>query len=340
MKKILPIEEIPPITSYSGMAIIFSILWAHKSELLPWLSDHYIQLIASHNTIDWFVNFCEGINNNGISSALYCPLLEVQNINKKAIDKFVDNFAEFIENQIDNDFYVSTWLNHFYLSCSQYYSQADFMHIAFINGYDKDKNEIMLSDFFNNERFNSKIVSYDEINRSYLRDHFRPNEHKKFYAIYLYKYVEANYKINMDLLRLSLSDYLESKDSFLRFNSTDDRQMQYGLGVYDSIIEHCMMRQEKTSLLDTRAFHVLADHKVAMKFRLEYLIENELISKQKCDSIYQQCGVLRDQSIVLRNKVIKYNIKKDEELLCDIVNKCLDLKKADREQMISIYESI
>lgn len=48
MKMCLPIEE-PPITSFPEIANTLSVLWRHKENVIPWLSDRFIQLVIRPN---------------------------------------------------------------------------------------------------------------------------------------------------------------------------------------------------------------------------------------------------------------------------------------------------
>ena len=45
MKKIIDLST-PPITTYPSIAYILALKWKDKETIMPWLSDHFIQIVV------------------------------------------------------------------------------------------------------------------------------------------------------------------------------------------------------------------------------------------------------------------------------------------------------
>ena len=341
----------PPITSYPLIANIFSILWANKNDSLPWFADHYIQLHATwhkrwHNDrVTWF-NFYDADFLNKIHPADYCPYLLTQSIDKTSFDKNKFCFIDFIESQINNGYYVVTHLNQFYLSSSRHHENKDYMHPTFIYGYDYNNKTVFVSDFYDNGKYVSKTVAYDEINQSYNFDHLSSNAPMEHYGITLYKYTPSRYQTNTTLLKQTLTDYVQGIDSTRRYfyssqfqfaNSKVDDSF-YGINCYDMLNAHIDFNQNNETTLDIRPFHLLCDHKNSMKIRIEYLSFISVIANSEKVELLLLCENLIQQTVLFRNLALKCMIKNDKNILGTLHENCYALKKLDREFMMALLQ--
>lgn len=339
MKKILSIEN-PPITSYPSIANVLSILWCHKEEVIPWLCDHYIQLVVRNTEYknDW-LNFYDNIVINNIDPVLNCPFIDFQLIDKKANLNGSKSFTDFIEMQINNGYYIDTCLNQYFFSFSDFYMKKEYIHPTFIYGYDNKEKLIYVSDFFNNGKYSSQKVSYDEINKSYRLDNMQDIEYWRYWVT-LYKYNNKQYNFNLKLFKLCLNDYIKSKDSFFKlqysFRSSEDK-MYFGLQCYDLLTEH--VKKFKTQL-SLRSIHIFYDHKIAMLMRLDYIEKEHLLIFNTYSVLKRDFNYLADLALRLRNSALKYVISKDEELLSHIVELIQELKRAEQKILVNLLESI
>ena len=147
----------------------------------------------------------------------------------------------------------------------------------------------------------------------------------------MFSFVDCDYELNTDLLKISLNDYLICKDSFSRFKYDHihrSTKMYFGLSYYDILIENFVIAE---GWIDYKPFHILYDHKVAMSLRLEYLFKRKLICINQYNDIVTWCYQLITASLLLRNLVIKYNISKDKNILNIITQKCFELQSQDRD---------
>lgn len=328
MQVCLPVEY-PPITSFPFIANSLSILWVNKDKVLPWISDRYIQLVIrpSHPlTQSDFYDQAE--TDSYILPGHSCPFIGWLRNNQTTAH--FNSFTEYIEHQIMHSYYLDACLDTFYLSCSMNYNKKHFIHQTFIYGFDNEKRQVFISDFYDNGRYTRKIVSYDEINKSIEGiDYF----------INLYRYDDFNYKINLDLLKLTIEDYINCKDSQKKFEFSYvsyNKDILYGINFYNYIVDVF----SKEDYIDIRPFHILCDHKVMMKIRLEYLYRMNIFNSERIKEISTTNDLLISHSMRLRNMVLKYNINHDSELLSEIDKKCITLKKSDYDLFMNLLACI
>lgn len=328
MQIILPVKY-PPITSFPAIANYLSILWVYRDKVLPWISDRYIQLvIRPYHPITRADFYDQADPGNYIIPENYCPFIGWLRNNQTTAH--FNNFSEYIEYQIKQGYYLDACLDNFYMSCSYYFNKHHHIHQTFIYGFNSEKRQVFVSDFYDDGRYTRETVSYNEINKSIEGiDYF----------INLYKYEDFDYTINLDLLKLSIEDYINSKDSIKNFEyscASYNRDILYGLNFYKYIIE--VFCTEET--IDIRPFHILYDHKMMMKIRLDYLLELNIFDNNRLKQIYAINDSLITDSLTLRNMVLKFNFSHNKNLLNKIIEKVVALKKLDHDLFKNLLDCI
>ncbi len=317
MQTCLPVEY-PPITSFPAIANSLSILWVNRDNVLPWISDHYIQLlIRPHHPLTRSDFYDQADIDNFITTGNHCPFIGWLR-NNQTTARFTD-FSGYIEYQINHGYYIDACLDNFYLSCSSFYNKEHFIHQTFIYGYDSEKRQVFVSDFYDASKYARKIVSYNDINKSIEGIDYHIN---------LYKYEDCDYKINLDLLKLTIEDYINCRDSLKKFEfsyPSYNKDVLYGLDFYSYIID--VFSEEE--YIDLRPFHILCDHKKMMKIRLDYLKKLYAYDNSKIELICERNDSLITKSLTLRNMVIKYNTNHNNDLLYKIKTECSSLQKFD-----------
>ena len=328
--RILPIAT-PFITSYTNIASTFSIIGVQEEQIIPWISDHLIQLVGREEEgkmIDQWATFYDFATKDAIPAYEGIPFISKCKFDRVALE--ISDFALFIEEQINAGYYVHAYLDRYYLKVSNDYLKEHYNHQTFIYGYDRSKNEIYIADFYN-QKFDFVSVSYQDINLSYNTDISIKEEYINFWKNHIYtsKQLDYKYEINIDLLKLSLKDYIDRKDSFLKYEYTfTHRNVKtfFGLDFYNVLKIHC---NKHTEFIDYRAFHILCDHKKAMKTRFDYLNNNNFINKSMTYKLNIDIEDLFGETIRLRNMVLKYNIQSDARLHARIINNIAILENLD-----------
>ncbi|SET22209.1 cysteine peptidase family C39 domain-containing protein [[Clostridium] polysaccharolyticum] len=327
MKKCLPVAY-PPITSYPGIANPMSFLWVHKDKVLPWICDRYIQLIIRPNHYSAGDFYEHADTENFIRPNELCPFYGL--IRNNQTTAHFEKLTDYIEYNINHEYYLEACLDNFYLSCSPYYYQKSHIriHPTFIYGYDKEKKVIYISDFYENSKYTQTSVTYDEINKSIEGiDYF----------IWSYKYQNCNYELNLNLLKLYISDFLNSTDSFhkFEFSSPDyNRKALFGLDYYQ--YAHDVFLECEN--IDVRPFHILYDHKTIMQIRLEYLHSQKIISPNQYQDLMELTRQSLNNALILRNTILKHSFTKKPKLIPRLKERCLLQKDYDENLFARLFQ--
>jgi hypothetical protein len=286
---------------------------------MPWISDRFVQLLIRPNHPNTIADFYENAEtDNFVLPGYFCPFLGWHRMNQ-TIARFND-FSDFITYQIQQGYYLEASLDRYYFSFYHHYHLSHFIHLTFIYGYDDEERCVYISDFFDSGKYVRKKVSFDEINKSI--------EGIDYY-INLYKVEDFSYEINLEQLKTFISDYLSEMNSINKFQFSYqpmNRNIIYGLGFYSHILDEFM----KKEYLDIRPFHILYDHKVINKIRIDYLTETCIFDNDKSRTLHQLNEQIMEDTCFMRNMAIKYNITHNLALKRKIEEKCKVIKEADR----------
>ena len=334
MKKLLPVAY-PPITSYTDISAAMIILWARKEKTISWISDHLIQLYASNEIIQG--SFYDFVNNDNYPREGNCPFLQKYTINRDILEMAC--FSDFIERQINNNYYLNVTLDQYELNCSKYFQKKHKYHITFIYGYDSENELVYIADFYGGQKLTFQTISYSNLNSGFFSVRVK-NAREWEVEIFLLKYVDNTYDTNIKLLIRFLDDYLNGIDSFLKYTFSFRHKevlIRYGIEYYDMLLEHCQS-VGKNGTLNTTIFHVLFDHKELMRIRLEYLTKIGLILGDT--SLSTDFNNLQEKTLSIRNMVMKYNILKNNNIITRIIIALVELRKIDKNLTFKLRNAI
>lgn len=288
---------------------------------MPWLSDHFIQLIIRPDHESVFSDFYDHADLDNFFCMLFTlPGLHWMRTNWDA--GFFTVFSDYIEHMIQKGYALEACLDRYYFKFSSLYNSTHYIHSTLIYGFDTEKREIYVADFWDNGKYDQKVVSYDEINASLNNN----------WLINIFSLEDGQYTFNPVLMKQSFEDYLHSEDSFHKFvfsGRAYNKTAIFGLKYYDYLMDR-LNRQDNTKI-DFRLFHILYDHKVLMSHRLKYLESINFRDAQILASLKEKNEKLTRHSLILRNRVLKYNLNSSATLLDQIKISVTELKTLDRE---------
>lgn len=231
--KILPLV-VPPIRSYQYHAFQLSIVLNHQSSS-EWFYNNYIQLrcynkdqVAKHGLCLDFIHL----------SPLYNPLLYTQKIYFSFLQALKNDILEFLIEAINDNFYIITFIDEFYIPERSSYKVSHRIHDVLIHGYDIEKKIFYISGFNQNRIYTISQVSFDNMVLSFIyaeRDDERRN------TIYLHKIKEeVTRKLDLGSIICYLEDYLNGVNTTERHRLIKEpessQMMEYGTNVYESIL--------------------------------------------------------------------------------------------------------
>lgn len=326
-KVCLPVEE-PPITSYPTIANTLSILWPHRDKVLPWLSDHFIQLIIRPNHESAQGDYYDHADIDNFYCMIYgCPFIGWMRNNRTTAN--FTKLTDYIEYQIEHGYYLEACLDNYYFEFTICYNKTHFIHSTFIHGFDQEKKEVYVSDFFSGKKYSRMVASYDAINKS-----IEGND----YLLYLYQYQEGKYQFNSTLMNLYLEDYLNAKDSLHKYDFSYQQYNQnilYGLDFYEYLYQNI---SEENGIIDIRQSHILFDHKKMMKIRLEYLLSLHRYDNEELQKLVLKNDGIIQKTHLLRNMILRYNIYKQVTIKNEILKMCKEIKSMDYNLVSSLLK--
>lgn len=318
--RVLPLVT-PPITTYPSIANILSLMWSKKNQILPWFSDHFIQIMVRLDHEHTFGDFYDHADIDNYYRIIYgLPGLGWMRTTREA--SHFSAFSEYIEKVISNGYGIEACIDRFYLKCTKNFQTKHFIHSTFIYGFDEIKREVYLADFWEDGKYGQRIASYEEIDASMNND----------YLINLFKAYDDEYEFDFLLMKRYVEDYIQARDSFDKFafsNRDYNHEVLFGIDYYKFMIHSCTHYKE----VDSRLFHLLFDHKTLMQYRIKYLIslnrfDNNLLTELLSDNADQI-----KKTLVLRNSVLKYNVLGRDDIRDSICNHINELKVLDYNVM-------
>lgn len=327
MRKIIPMVD-PPITTYPAIANILSLKWGKDKNAEAWVMDHFIQLIARPRHEHTFGDFYDHADIDNFFRIIFgLPGLGWMRVNKDVIQ--YDKFTDYIECEIDKNYCIEACLDRYFFEFSEDYNTTHHIHSSLIYGYDNEKKEIYIADFFRTGKYEKKIVSYDEMNACMNND----------WLMNLYKDENIEYKYNEELVSIYFEDYLNARDSFnkFRFSNKDyNDDAIFGVGYYDYLIT-CLDEGHPN---DFRMYNILCDHKKLMKYRLEYMSNLQKYDSDKMVDLQSKNDKLITESKILLAYYLKYIYKQNEQKKDMVKSKILSLKENDIKFVKEILETI
>lgn len=339
------------VNNYIFSAINLCIILAYDN-LKPWFYENYIQLYYVPNKNGRYENSEKWLDFYG---ALTAPqeVLEYDRLKK---DFFEDmDIIKFIESSIDKGHYIYTYYDEYYVKES--YKKADnhFVHDLLIYGYDSDNKIIMAIGYSDNRTFTRYEINYKDFETAFESGlELTKNggwDDMSFYGLKMKNRFHEDYKYNFDISRFmsKLHDYIHSvntgkKDYPEEVGSKELYSLYilkdnvYGIDINDHIIEYVRSRMEGELPLSYVIFHTLHEHKLSLIERLDYIAEEFNI--QGIRELIPEYEKIVKSFDFIKLLVLKYNVKKKESLLKDIITALEPQKEREKAVLEKAYEVI
>lgn len=330
MNLILPINEKPIITSWQWHAALFSIL-QDDEKAIQWIYSNYIQLrlVIDRKKKLHFLDFLPGD-----TTLSKCPYIFFQPVIDEQIKMCCQSIIDFIKKSLDMGLYVFGIFDQGKLIGKNH----KFPHEVFIYGYDDENKYFYTKDFiFNNGKYTGKRISYSDIEYAYqniTNEDFKfrnlLNNYKRGLFLIGKNTDRLYYQLDINWLKVLLSDYLDSSNTHNRskicWQKRDENDYIYGIKIYDRLCEF-LENHERTLVDDIRPLHVLYDHKLLMRSRINYLHDKGYIGSQFMGGL----RILEQESLNIRNLYLKMSIKGNRSAFKELNKKLLVLRNLECE---------
>ncbi len=206
MKKILE-KQYPIITTYTHHAYLLTILGA-EPKTRGWIFSDYIQIYIDNNLKknswgDFYFPMPYEIK-----ALELCKWVVTQKNHENLVDKKYVDIIDYIEDVIENDFFVHMMVNHKYLSNSYF----DRTHDILVAGYVNEKKILYCADFAaSTGKYIFFECSYDEFREAYNDEDVKKGSTYINHFIYSYKInTECDYGYNVNNIIFWLKQYVNS----------------------------------------------------------------------------------------------------------------------------------
>jgi hypothetical protein len=263
----------PPLISLLHHAYPLTAAQVHK-DFLAWFYSNYIQLEYDLDNLrlNFFTNIILG-------NCVLCPILDYKILDLEFLHLSHIDIIDFIVDSINMGYYVTTYLDEYFVPKRNAYQNHHNRHDTMIFGYDLNNKVLKIMGFDKKQHYCASNISFSEFGDSYAGCIDKTTDVILFKAKDEFSY-EPSYKFDIINIINLLEDYLFSADTCerLRIIKNPKEGFTYGISVYKELIRYFQfVIENKIGLGDVKPLHLLWEHKKCMVSRIEYLIENNYI---------------------------------------------------------------
>lgn len=305
--------DIPKYKTYPLNTAINGILRAHEDDEI-WLYNNYISLwmYSWRKQKEYMVDFKYDMNSKYYE---VCPMLKITIIELEKNDNIIDVIIEKIGEKkyiflgVDVYFIDIWWNNIDRKSHSQ--------HQMLIIGYDNEKKDVFVADFFK-RKYSIQRISYIDFRKAFDANmgYIRQRDGMEKIPICMYEYLkDDNYTLNAKRIKNMTFDFINSCEKTIKDDSdlfTVKEDVVYGSECLNHIVLYFKECIYKNEWLDYRIIHLIFIFNDIMFKRIDYLIKNKyVLENELIKKVRNNFKDLSKRSEILRSLVIKYNLKKE-----------------------------
>jgi hypothetical protein len=331
MEKILPFDY--PLITY-----------------IPWTASTLGVSMTCKNSLDWiFMNFVHieirSVCYDGLFYQPECNFFDVSPwVSCKAIPQCLlrekwGSFHSFCKDAIDNEYYIYSSIDTYYVPPYINYKLSHQFHELFIYGYNNKSESFYIGDFFQYSQadYILGICKYKELDDAYNEMILRKN--KSFWdkdVVLFQRNEDLMIDVGINMLKSNLIQYLASCNLY-GLTKMGDKDA-FNFAVYDLLISYCIcIKDHLDKNVPLKAFNIIFIHKKFMKIRLEYISQKHKTSK--FENIIESYSKLMYLCNINQSYAIKYNIAKKLGLLEKLISNLNQIKNDDKnitQELINI----
>jgi hypothetical protein len=305
---ILPVKY-PLIKTYPLFTNTLSILGSREEACRTWLLNNYILLWIGSESYDdhYWADFKFWTEDK------FCPFIKDESIPKTIVNQKYESIIDFVIESLNKEYYLFFNTNMYYIPEFWDGEPQHRNHEMFVFGYNKEKKLVYIANFFKRE-YKFIQTSFTNLQQAYDNFHLVPIDFYYLDIIWLKKFQNVDYQLDIDLIRNVIKDFLASTDTTIFsswFDKKDDKM--FGMQYFTVLQNYLEYKINNGGFIDVRPFHLLYELNFIMLLRINYLKEKGYIKNH--EEIYSM--FLKNQEIAdnLRNSFIKYNISKNKQIL-------------------------
>lgn len=289
--KVLPMKY-PLIDNIARHAYLLSALGNYEQSY-PWIYSNFINLA-------WFdrVRRVSFLLSNNIDH-YRIPWLDTTSLYRDTLLKFMPDIASFVKSCIDDNWYIHTKINEYYIPVCRTYQKEHYTHSILVHGYDDE--HIHIGGFFNEPLkygfgyrlpIQDFVQAFHDINEEQLGNWqfqlFRVPDFESMTPKEIYQF-------DTDFIAASIQDFLNCSplDYYLNRDINRAARHYHGLDVYRRMIELVEQSAEQENVpvkFSMVGIYTLFSHKQFMISRIAYMDRLHLL--KQADRLTEQFEAL------------------------------------------------
>ena len=302
--------------NYQGMA---GIVAEQNKSLKNWFYNNSIVLNCNKVFLKGYTTPELGI--------LYTDVMHIDEIEKIMYDvRFIrEEIHTIIKNMLNKGYYVCfNYFDDYYIEGKSLYNQRHLAHDGLIYGYDDNEGTYSVVAYNNEWIYTTFTTSQRGIEKAMNSIIELDNIYGYLLAL---KATEDEVKLDIEYIKKQIKEYLKSD---LENCSPHIDGEAIGIVVHEYInmyLDKLINKSIPYDKTDKRIFRLLWEHKKCMLERIQ-IIERTLNKDNKLSKEYE---LILNESNKIRNIYIRYNVRKDENLLIKIQRKVKFIMEKERE---------
>ena len=261
-----------------------------------------------------------------------CPMLDIHGLSSSFINGNFKSFSHFIINAINDDYYIYLYIS---TSCISHYHSRGGEHDVMIFGYDANKKQINIADFFMG-KYSFKVCSFEEMENAY--NTARSNTRG---IVLIKKKNVYQSEINVPVLKDLLRDYLIGERTVKLIDwdlhmITHNSDYGYGINIYDAFMERICIYGTSFGFVP-RSSHVIYDHKTIMHKLVSVLEHNGYL--RNSEYVIEKIREAKQQALILRNLILKLNVSGDNRIT-PVIDRIKNLRMIEKDAIEALVNNL
>ncbi|MNO17098.1 hypothetical protein D3C76_67890 [compost metagenome] len=311
--------SISPIKCYLHHAHQLCIVLTDDKKL-SWFYSNYAQVYSRDKEIDLKFDF---LSYDGMYPRF--PCINQNWFNREFFLKSQNSLVQFIIDCIDQGFYCEIVVDEYYIPNKANYMKKSYPHQNLIYGYDKESHNFKIVGFNKHNQFTRMEIDFERLEEGFAKS---PWAGVGFFDVTTsIDYTNADLEINFPLLKIYLSDFVNSRNSFVHFRPQD---AVFGLDTYQLYKKEFLEKEDS----DIRPLHTFWEHKRQMVSRIGFFKETNALSCP--NDLLQRFIALEQEFLGLRAMMIKYEIV-ENHMIFDKISTKLDILAEEEYKLLNQF---
>ncbi len=333
----LPVAT-PPIIGLHNYAAALSVVFSDE-RFLPWFYSQFIQLSCptSFSNPGWLLGFVSpNIWDNAIPF-----FTQPMHLNKQTVVENKISITDYVISNIKMGYYVYVGVDDYYIPFRSAYKKYGQPHDLFIFGYDSEDKTFDVAGFNSNSVYSYSKLSFEDFEKAFhlsspTGSRIDPEIFNFIWSFKVNEEVECFF--DLKLFTEMLKDYVYSTDTTEKFRmcKIPKEGYAYGMETYHYLKQYFYLLLEDKLYFDIRSIHLFWEHKKCMNLRIKYLYEKGYIDKSITD--FNNYSEIEKKLLIARTLMQKYRIKKDNQLLNNIISILDEAETKERALLLQLLE--